>query len=232
MNPQKAVLLVGSPRGNKSVSRTLGERLMSGLAARGTAVETHSIYGAWAAEAKMTALLEAVDAAGVVVVSFPLYVDHLPAPVMRLLERIADRRAGKTPAKRPLLAALVQCGFPETLQNQPAVDIMERFAEAAGFAWAGALALGMGGAVQGRLKDKPNGMLRNVVAGIDAAAAALAEGRAIPADAVETFGKPLMPKRLYVLAANFGWRQEKRKNVRRVDLYAKPYEVTRPGTSR
>ena len=223
MKPEKAVLLVGSPRGNKSASRALGERLMAGLAARGVGAETHSIYGAWANASKMTALLEAVDDAGVIVFAFPLYVDQLPAPVVRLLESIAARRAGRAPSSRPLLAAIVQSGFPETEQNRPAIEIMRRFADRTGFVWAGGLALGMGGAVEGRLTAKPGGMLRNVVRSLDEAAAALAEGRVIPEDAIGAFGRPLMPRWLYFAAANFNWKRAARRNPGKIDLYAKPY---------
>jgi hypothetical protein len=223
MKPEKAVLLVGSPRGEKSASRALGKRLLSGIAERGAAVEIHSIYGAWASEAKMAALLDAVDAAGLVVFAFPLYVDHLPALVVRLCERIAARRRWRTPAARPRLAAVVQCGFPETSQNQPAIDIMRRFAELAGFEWAGGLAMGMGGAVEGRLADKPSGMLRHVIKGLDLAAAALAEGNPIPAQAVEAFGKSLMPTRFYFAVANLNWKRTARKSGRGIDLYARPY---------
>ena len=223
MKPEKAVLLVGSPRGEKRASRALGKRLLAGIAERGAVVEIHSIYGAWASEAKMAALLDAVDAAKLVVFAFPLYVDHLPALVVRLCERIAARRGGQRPAARPRLAALVQCGFPETIQNQPAIDIMRRFAELAGFEWAGGLAMGMGGAVEGRLAGKPSGMLRNVVRGLDLAAAALAEGNPIPPEAVEAFGRSLMPTRLYFAVANLNWKRTARKTGRGIDLYARPY---------
>jgi hypothetical protein len=224
----KAVLLVGSPRGLQSVSRSLGQRLLDGLASRGLAVETHSIYAAFDSPEKEASLISAALTADLLIFSFPLYVDHLPAPVIGTLDRLAAGRRESHAGARPRLAALVQCGFPETHQNKPAIDIMRRFADLNGFEWAGGLALGMGGATGGRpMPEKPSGLLRNVLRAIDQAAAALAEGGKIPEETIALLGKPMMPKKLYFLAANWGWKQQARRNGRkagrRIDLRGRPY---------
>ena len=228
MATAKAVLLVGSPRGLQSVSRSLGQRLLDGLASRGLAVETHSIYGALDSPDKEKALMAAALSADLLIFAFPLYVDHLPAPVIQTLDRLAAGRKELRTAPRARLTALVQCGFPETHQNKPAIDIMRRFAELNGFEWAGGLALGMGGAAGGRpMPERPSGLLRGVLLALDQAAAALAAGGKIPEETIALLAKPMMPKKLYFMAANFGWRQEARKHRKRtgkpIDLKAKPY---------
>jgi hypothetical protein len=223
----QGVLLLGSPRGHQSASRGLGSRLLEGLSSRGMTVETHSIYGALDSPEKDEALMAAALSAELLIFSFPLYVDHLPALVIRTLDRIAAGRRDKPGALRPRLAALVQCGFPETHQNRPAVDIVHRFADLNGFEWAGGLALGMGGAAARPLPEKPAGLLRNVVLALDQAAAALAGGGSIPLETAALMGKPMMPKWLYFGAANWGWRQQARKNGKKagraLDLRARPY---------
>jgi hypothetical protein len=117
----------------------------------------------------------------------------------------------------------VQCGFPETLKR-PAVAIMRQFSRETSFQWAGALALGMGGAVGGRSLDKAGGMLRNVVRALDMAAASLLAGSSVPAEAEALLAKPLMPKRLYHLAANWGFRSQLRKHGARKRTFDRPYE--------
>ncbi len=228
MSAAKAVLLVGSPRGAKSASRSLGLRLLEGLGSRGWDVQSHSIYAAFDAPEKDAALLEAALSADLLLFSFPLYVDQLPAPVIRTLDRLAEARWGRAAASKPRLAALVQSGFPETHQNAFALDVMRRFAETQGFDWAGGMPLGMGGAASGRpLPEKPAGLLRNVVTALDRAAEALAAGGPIPGEVTDLLAKPLMPKKLYFLGANWGWRQQARVNARKsgqdVDLRATPY---------
>lgn len=228
MAAKKAVLVIGSPRLEKSTSKRLGDRLAARFEEKGIAVETHFTHKAIDSGEKADALFAAVDAADIVFFAFPLYVDHLPAPVVWACEAIAARRRGRpSGSRRPLLAALVQCGFPELHQNKPAVDVMHRFAGEAGFEWAGGLALGMGGAANRPLPAKPSGMLRNAVCALDAAAADLAEGRPIAPGTIELAGRKLMPCRLYSLAVNFGLRLQVRKNARKlgkkIDAYARPY---------
>lgn len=228
MTTRKAVLLIGSPRGEQSTSRILGGRLLERLAERGVAAETHFILRAFESEDKAAALFSAVEGADIVVFAFPLYVDHLPAPVIWVCEEIARRRKDSNPATRPLLACLVQCGFPETHQNQPAADIMHRFADLAGFEWAGGLIMGMGGAAAGRpLPKKPSGVLHNVILGLDKAAVDLAEGRPVSAGTIALVGRKLMPYRLYLGMANFGMRREIKKYAKRsgkkIDPRARPF---------
>jgi multimeric flavodoxin WrbA len=228
MSPLNAVLLIGSPRGDRSVSKALGDRLLRGLAAKGAVVESHSLHAAHGSAAKTEAWLAAADKADLLIFSFPLYVDQLPAPVILALDRLAERRRMPGAKARVRLAALVQCGFPETHQNRPALEIMKTYAKAEGLDWAGGLAMGMGGAVSGRtMPEKPGGMLRNALLALDEAAAALADGRPLPAAAIARIGVPPMPRKLYFLAANWGWRMQARKNAKRsgirINLRAKPH---------
>jgi multimeric flavodoxin WrbA len=184
-----AVLLVGSPRGDRSVSKALGDRLLRGLAAKGAEVDSHSLHAAHGSSAKTEAWLAAADKADLLIFAFPLYVDQLPAPVILALDRLAERRRVPGVKARVRLAALVQFGFLETHQNRPALEIMKTFAKAEGLDWAGDLAMGMGGAVSGRtMPEKPAGMLRNLLLALDEAAAALADGRAIPDTAIAGSG--------------------------------------------
>lgn len=225
----KALLVVGSPKGKRSVSRALGVALAGRLEAGGWAVEEMAASAALRSSEERHRLYKAVDEADVVVVSFPLYVDQLPAPLIQTLELLADRRngaQGATPWPGPLvqrLVAVVQCGFPETHQTRPAVDIMRQFARQAGFQWAGALALGMGGAVGGRPLDKAAGMLRNVVQAIDMTAASLLSGGGVTEEASALMARPLMPRRLYHLAANWGFRRQIERHGARKRAYDRPY---------
>ncbi len=225
----KALLIIGSPRGKASVSRALGGHLLRQLEAGGLEVEETSVAAVLGSSERRHALYRATDAADILIVAFPLYVDQLPAPLIQTLELLAERRRGAlgmTPWPGPLvqrLVAIVQCGFPETPQNRPAVDIMRQFAKEAGFRWAGGLALGMGGAVGGRSLEKAGGMLRNVVAALDKAAESLIAGGDVPDEATAMMAKPLMPRWFYHAAANWGFRVRLRKNGALKKACDRPY---------
>jgi multimeric flavodoxin WrbA len=205
---QRAVLLVGSPRTRKSSSQALGGYLFDRLAESQVQTDTFYIYTSLYSPERMQVLMEAVDAADLVLLAFPLYVDSLPAPVMATLERIAARRAGKA-LPRPRFAALANCGFPEAAHNRTALAICETFARQAGFEWAGALSLGAGeGLVHGTRLAEAGGPAIPIRKALDLAAAALVRGEAVPQAAADLLARPIIPSWLYRWMGVFGWTKQ------------------------
>lgn len=216
------LILIGSPKGRNSASFRLGSKLAEGLREHGAAVSEGIVPHELRSEEGTVQLLEAVDASDLVVLAFPLYVDSLPAPLTRLLERIAGRRDCITPAGTPRLAVIVQCGFPESHQCDTAVGICRLFSERTGMRWAGALAMGMGGSLGEDFKKLPGGG-RNILRALDMASQSLANGGDIPEEATTLFAKPLMPRWMYLMVGNLGWRIQMRKNKARRPLDYRPY---------
>lgn len=201
----KALLLVGSPRKGKSASETLGAYLLGGLEAQGAGAHKLYIYPALRSEASLDALIAAVAEADLVIFSAPLYVDALPAAVTELLE-ILHRQLDEhqRPAEQRLVA-ISNCGFPEAEQNDIALRIYRSFAAHTGFTWAGGLAMGGGEMVKGRSLEESGGMARNVIAALDLAAAALAEQKSVPQEAVDLMAERLIPAWIYRAMGNVGW---------------------------
>jgi hypothetical protein len=212
MNGSKALLLVGSPRGMASASHSLGNHLLSRLEERGMAIKKLPIYPALADEKKMIELLTAVDSCHLLILAFPLYVDQLPAPLISLLLRIADRRQGRPADAGQALAAVVNCGFPETVHCAGAAEVTRIFAGQAGFRFLGCLSLGMGGAIGNRELLKAGGVVRHQIKALDQAAGHLAAGGEIPAAVIGLMGRAMMPRWFYNLASDWGWKSAARKN--------------------
>jgi hypothetical protein len=224
MNNQKALLLVGSakPAGG-SASEALGGYLLRRLAERGFSIETTYVQRALRTAARTEQLLQAVDAAAVFVLAFPLYVDTLPHLVTAALERIVAHRQDTQPSPQPLFLALSNCGFPEASHNNVALAICQQFAKAANLRWAGELARGGGQPLSGRKLEEAGGMARDAVAALDLAAEALAAGQPIPEEAVTRMAQPMIPPRLYTVMGDFGWRQQAWRNGVYRQLRAKPF---------
>jgi multimeric flavodoxin WrbA len=219
---RRAVLLVGSPRTKKSTSHSLGSYLFDKLGAQNIQTETVFLHTTLRSAKKSQKMLEAIDAADLVLLAFPLYVDSLPAPVMEALERIAAHRAGAS--TRKLFAAIANCGFPEAKHHDPALAICATFALQAGFEWAGSLSLGAGeGLVHGAALNEMDGRAIPLKQALDLAAAALAQGQAIPAAAQAFLAKPFIPSWLYRLMGGFGWKQQA-KEYGAKNLSARPYQ--------
>jgi len=222
---RRALLLVGSPRREKSTSSSLGSYLFEQLQQHGVETETIVLYKAITTAERaerIEALRHALDGADLVVLAFPLYVDTLPAPLIAVLEDVAAH--GKAKAKPTRFAAIVNCGFPEASQNASAIAVCAEFARSAGFAWMGALSLGAGeGMVRALPLPELGGQGAPLRRALEMAAAELAVGNSISDKARELLAKPLMPVWLYKLGGTIGWTMRARKFGTLKLLKAKPH---------
>ncbi len=203
---QRALLLVGSPHGlDHSTSGRLGGRLLDALRERRFETEKIHVHAAMRSPEELQVGLASVTRADVVVLSLPLYVDSFPAPVIALLERLADRPAEHA---RTRFFVIIQCGFPEREQNDTALRIAEHFASEVGWEWLGGLAFG-GAETHGGLPAEA----------IDSVAQAIADGKSIPNIVL---GRS-MPAWIYRIGGNVMWRHEARKIGTARKLRARPY---------
>jgi len=216
---QRALLIVGSPRGRESTSQSLGTHLMARLSEHGWQTDAIVLREKVASQAGLDEVADAARAADLVVLAQPLYVDSLPALVVRALEHLVTRDIGHGQS----LVAIVNCGFPEAEHTDLALRICELFARQAGFRWAGGLALGMGEAVAARPLAEAGAMVHNVVRALDLSAGALAGGEDIPGEARALMRKPFIPAGLYRWMGNSSWKRQARRNGVTEPLIARPY---------
>ncbi len=220
----KVLLLVGSPRGANSTSESLGTYLLERLAEKGLQTEKVRIYPALKTDDGIAGLLSATDHADIIVLAFPVYVDSLPAPVIKTLEFVAKHRKANPPPARQLFLAITNCGFPETSHCETAVAICRRFAREAEFDWAGGLALGGGGALNGQALKQAGGMARNVIKSLDLAAGEIAQGGPVSQQALDLMARPVIPAWLYRFFGNWGWKEQAKKLNTQNRLKEQPYK--------
>lgn len=223
MTITRAVLLVGSAKpAGTSTSEALGGYLFARLAERGVATTMLFVDRSPTSRARQK-LEAALAEANLFVLATPLYIDSLPYLVTRTMEELARTRSPRR--ARCAFATLINCGFPEAEHCRTALDIARSFSARAGFNWAGGLALGEGGAIDGAPIEHLGGLTKRVRAALDMAAAALAEGRPVPGAAIEQLAHRLMPARLYTLMGNIGWRWRAAQNGVRSRLNARPFTL-------
>ncbi|MBM3423579.1 MAG: flavodoxin family protein [Chlorobi bacterium] len=220
--PRKALLLVGSPRMEKSSSASIGGYLLEELETRGVATQTVHIHKAVRDKRRLAGLLEAVDSADLCILAFPLYIDSVPAPVLSVMKQIKERRnAGPSGAG---LAVIVNCGFIESHHNETAIAIGAEFAAESGFTWMGGISIGGGeGLVHGRPLRSLGGPAIPCKKSLDLAAAALAEGKPLPEDARRQLARPFVPGWLYRFVGSLNWKKEARRNGISRRLGDQPY---------
>ena len=220
----KALIMIGSPKLGKSASRTLTAHIAGNLVGKGSQIETVHANQALRSDEGIRSLLSSFDNADVIVVVFPLYVDSLPAGLTKALELMAEHRRATPMDRRQRMMAVCQNGFPEAHQNRTALGICRLFARNVGMEWAGGLALGGGGALDGSELRKMGGMVRNVIKALDLACSDLAEGRPVSQEAVALMAKPMMPRWLYVAVGSYGWKRLAKQNQVLGKLRDRPYQ--------
>jgi hypothetical protein len=221
----RALLLVGSPRGKKSTSTSVGSYLLNLLDERGLETDVLWIKRQLADDDKLFQMLDAVDRADIIILTAPLYDDCQPYIVTRTMEAIAAHL--KNLGNKRFIP-IINCGFPEPEHiTAVAITIYQKFASTVGFKWAGSLAIGGGEMLQGargktldeigKMAGKVKKTLEKISDSLVADNSFLDESiRAVP----DFFYKPFM-KRIMTWMNNYGWRSRAKKNGGIVD--ARPY---------
>ncbi|UCE42139.1 MAG: NAD(P)H-dependent oxidoreductase, partial [Candidatus Aminicenantes bacterium] len=122
----RVLLLVGSPRGKKSNSTSVGSYLLNILDKRGLETETLWINRQLSDDEKRSQMLDAVDRADIIILTAPLYDDCQPYIVTRAMEAIAARL--KNLGNKRFIP-IINCGFPEPRHiTAVAIAIYQKFA--------------------------------------------------------------------------------------------------------
>jgi len=207
-NQKKVLLLIGSPKHKNSTSASIAKYLESKLE-QALQVEILNIRRELKSAEGREMLIGSFQQADIIILIAPLYVDSLPAPVIRLLEIISE---GKLEGpRRQSMAAIINAGFPEAVHNETALAICKNFARENNLQWAGGLPIGMGGMISGAPLQKLGGMVQKLTGALDLTSEAIIGGKALPEEAVNMAATPFIPNWLYRLMGNIGWKMQARK---------------------
>lgn len=77
--------------------------------------------------------------------------------------------------------------------------------------------------INGRPLADAGSAARRAIEALDLTAAALADGKAVPQEAIDAMAKPGLPRPLYILLGNQRWRREARMNGVAGRLRDRPY---------
>lgn len=223
---KSAFLLIGSPRGQISASNYLGNYLLKQLENLDIQVSNEMILKA---KEDKERVLQTILQNDLFILSSPLYVDTLPAPVIEFLTFITEK-TDEFKSHKPKMLFLTNCGFPEALHCENIIDQVQFFSETVGFEWLGGLALGGGDPLKNKTPDDNSGMTRNVRKVLNIVADAMHEGLDIPKETKKLMAKSIIPipiftDKIYTIAGNRGWNNQAKKYGTSGKLYDKPYEI-------
>lgn len=163
------------------------------------------------------ALTDLLNSEALLIVS-PLYVDSLPSPLIELLTRLEE--AARDCEQKPIVYAVVNCGYYEAKHTELALDMIRHFAHRAGLPWGYGIGIGGGGMLLGFAENFEKGPSSSIHCALSEMAAAISNKEAWQ----NIFVVPKFPRFLYKAAANLGWRLTARRNGVRI-LNSRPYAI-------
>ncbi|MFW9920253.1 MAG: NAD(P)H-dependent oxidoreductase [Candidatus Thorarchaeota archaeon] len=218
----KVVLLSGSPKGKVSTSFSLVNYVSNELERNGLQTVVHILSNSIRSEESMNRLLTDLDSADYIVLAAPLYIDTLPAHVLQTMLDIDRHRSG-VDGRKSRFIGILNSGFPESEHNSLALDILRNFCLKIGYQWAGGIPFGGGGIIGGVPLDETGGRGRNAKLSMDLLVSAIMNMEDVPTAAIGQIKKQVVPKRLYIMMAQRGWKQLAKANGVDAVLDAKPY---------
>lgn len=209
----KVALINGSPKAKDSASGCILQEIRTLLPAGSQSME----YSFRKPQLDNDEL-EQIAQSDTLIISFPLYVDGIPSPLVSCLYQMETFfKAG--PEKKITVYSIANCGFYEGHQNSIALEMVKNWCEKSGLRWGQGVGIGGGGMVP-MLAGVPagKGPKKNLTKALEALAANLSEG----ASADNIYISPGFPRIAYKLAAEMGWRHQIKANgLKRKDLFTR-----------
>ncbi len=223
---KQTLILVGSAKHPKSTSESLGNYLQKRLEAQGVETYKLKLYQHVFQPSAREKMLEFMNDSDLWVLTFPLYIDSTPYIVVKWMEWVMENKQRIENLSEKKFLPIVNCGFPEAKHNEVAISICEEFAKEAGLEWLGGLSLGGGESIHGEPLDSKVGMVRHVTTALDLTAEAVADGLVVPDQAITLMAKSFIPKWVYTLVGEVGWRYRAKQNGMQNNLKDRPYDPT------
>ena len=183
-NFKRVLLLIGSPRGIKSNSTSVGNYMVDMLKKNGTVEETETIVltRMIRSNVKMDEMLVSIKKSDLIILTSPLYDDTVSYITLRALEYIAEHQkkpGNENEFNEKLIFPITNSGFPEPEQMKMLIALFHNFATKTGFKWAGSLSVGSGqglGGDKGKTLEEGGKMVKSVMVALEKVADSLAEG--------------------------------------------------------
>ena len=165
-------------------------------------------------------MIEDILKADTLLIVFPLYIDSLPAPLVKALMLI-EKGAKACPGEQlPMVYAICNCGFFEADNNRLALDIIKNFCVSSGLGWGYGIGIGAGGFVSSHSKESFGGPMTKINAAFGELVKSMASHSKREQNLLLT---PFIPRSLYLYGANKAWEQAAEKYGQRNALRARPH---------
>lgn len=210
---REVIILVGSPKKEKSTSYALSKHLSDEL--NHLNVESNILYASDVVDIPES-FLETCDC---LVIACPLYCDNLPADIIEFMDKLYQH---KEKISQIEIMLMINSGFPEASHNALAIKTAENFASKMNFNWLGALFLGEGGIISGQNLNDIS-VTKKIRKAINLLAYDLKCGQEISQSAVNLAKEKMLPYPIYIWSAEKQWKKKAKRLGTTKQLKNAPY---------
>lgn len=212
MERKRVLILNGSPKRTNSTSYSIGNYLIKNFSEDKYLCKTEFVYDQLSNEDGINALINSFNESDIIIFSYPLYVDTLPALDIRAMELITEHRRKYKIEKNQIFLVLANCGFFEGKQISNSINVCHFFAKENELNWYGGISVGAGGMYSGKSLEKVRGVSKKLREALELTAEAITNNTALPVEKISKLTVPGTPKFIYFNAANIGFKHSARKN--------------------
>jgi multimeric flavodoxin WrbA len=162
--------------------------------------------------------LEQISKCNVILFTFPLYVDGIPSHLLRCLYQM-EKYFNSNKSNDISVYTIVNIGFYEGKQASIAIEMMRNWTEKANLKWGQGIGIGGGGMMSMISNSTDN---KGPMKDVHIALTALATNILALKTADEIYTSPGIPRIVYKIGGEMGWRQSVKKNgLKTKDLFIK-----------
>jgi hypothetical protein len=209
----KTVIINGSPKAKGSASSIFIDKIKKNL------INPIVYQASQIIQEKDSTNLSDILNADVLLFVFPLYVDSLPAPLIKVLTMIEQKIANKSESV-PIVYAICNCGFFEAKHTRLALDILKNFSISSGMSWGYGIGIGAGGLIASESENMAKGPATDVYTVL----LEFAKDMQNEVKKENVFVTANMPRFLYKFGGNLSWYQMAMKNGPVKPFKVKPQE--------
>lgn len=221
----KIVSLIGSIREEKSTSASLVNYLAQQFVPQGISVSNHYAGRMYHQPSGQAVFLKELKESELLIVSAPVYVDLLPAPLIHVLEEVR-KKMGRNGLEGKKILAIIHSGYPEPQQRRPSLEMCRCFAREMSMEWWGGLSFGGTSLISGQPLEAMGGMTKGIRSALDQTVERIVKGglTGVETLALEDRSTIPLPPWLVKLMMNTMTRNNAGKSGIK-DLKARPYGV-------
>lgn len=223
MDTKKVLLLVGSPKKEHSTSNSIGQYMVMNFKKADYISRTIYVYNSLKSESGCKDMVNCFNESNIIILSYPLYVDSLPADCIKALKYIKEERSKADCSISQIFLSVGNCGFYEKDQLQNSLNICKFFAQENNLKWYGGIPVGGGSQLQGKDLLGLGDMTRNLRAALDIVCRSILNAADIPMDKVGKLTNLPEPRFVYSFIANLSFKNAAKNNGVFKNINDKPY---------